>query len=293
MTLLRRIWLTSALLAAVLTHAGSARAAAPVELEAAPAVLSAARALGADVRFFTSARHPLRRLSELTEPQKQIASPHLGLARGLMGLLRAGGARLDPNAAELMTLVGERHLSRVFTGSTRLVLVRASEAALVVKAGGVPVVFRGPGGVVGADEPAKASAATPTAVAPAASAATSTSFGDLVSARLAPSAHSRHADTGKIDTLPARSGQQFLVLTIARDFGRGVGAVSFLYGSGIIIEPAFDQLVIEADGKRLTPRAVNAAGLTVELGYELPATAKKLTLIDGDVRAPLSLTPGA
>jgi hypothetical protein len=160
------------------------------------------------------------------------------------------------------------------------------------------VVWRGPGG----DEVGAGPAAP--AAGPAAGAADTakdtketskeTSFGPVVAARTGATARVRDAggDKVRVETLTARPGHQFLVLTIARDFGRGVGAVSFLYGSGIIVEPAFEQLVLEVGGKGFAPRAVNADGLTLELGYEVPAGAKKVVLVDGEARVELDVAGG-
>jgi hypothetical protein len=279
MTTLRRSFLVLALGLALPASAAEKA----VEIEATPAQLNAVRAMGGDVVFFTSARQPLRRLSDLRQPQREVASPHLGLARGLMGLLRAGGVPLDPSAAELMTLVGVHHLPRIFAGGVRLVMVRAAEAPLV--AGGVPLVFRGPGGeVVGAVD-------ANTKAAPAGD-PRDTSFGPVVSAQRGATARARKTDQIAVETLSARPGQQFLVVTIARDFGRGAGAVSFLYGSGIIVEPAFERLQLEVGGRRLPPRAINANGLTLELGYEIPAGAKGARLVDGEARVDLEATGG-
>src|SRR5215213_10041393 len=79
---------------------------APAVLEVSPAVASAARALGDDVRFYTSAARPLSRLDELAAPEMQVATASIGLARGLTGLLRAGGLNLPRDAYSLAGLTG-------------------------------------------------------------------------------------------------------------------------------------------------------------------------------------------
>jgi hypothetical protein len=92
-----------------------------------------------------------------------------------------------------------------------------------------------------------------------------------------------------VETRTPRPGYQFVTLHITRDFSRGVGTVSFLYGSGVIVQPDYDRLLIDAGGKKLRPAAVFDEGPTLELAYEIPATAQRTFLIDGDARLPLAM----
>ena len=81
---------------------GAASGATPPDgaltLEVSQAELAAARALGPDIRFFTSRARPLRKLDQIREPGQQLGSADVDLARGLVSLLRAGGVKL-PRAA--------------------------------------------------------------------------------------------------------------------------------------------------------------------------------------------------
>jgi hypothetical protein len=264
-----------------------------VVLEVTPAVAAAVRGVGAGVGFYTSRRRPLGSLAALRRPGQEIASPHLQLGRPVLALLRAAGAPIDPGATELMTLLGERQLRGVFAGASpvELLLVREGEgggAEAIEKAGGRRVVFHdvasGKTWGLPTNDPVAPKAATP---APG----VETSFGPLLKAERADKARQRQFDTAevKVQTRTPRARHQFVKLNIARDFSRGLGTVSFLYGSGIIVEPRFDRLQIEADGKRVGPTAVFDAGPNLELAYEVPAAARRVFLIDGDARLPLPL----
>jgi hypothetical protein len=93
----------------------------------------------------------------------------------------------------------------------------------------------------------------------------------------------------RVEERRARTGQTFVVLHIARDFAAGVGKVSFLFGSGIILEPDFAQLqVLDGSNRIFRPTAIYADGPTLELAYEVPAGTKTLRLQDGDRTWPLS-----
>jgi hypothetical protein len=288
--------------------ASGAGGAAPRVIDAAPAVAAAVRGLGADVAFYTNRRRPLASLAALRDPGRQVASPHLQLGRGVLALLRAGGAPIDPGATALMTLLGERQLSTVFaaTSPVELLLVRegmGGGAAAIEKAGGQRVIFRdtASGKMLAAPGTAAAPnsslAATPARAASAASATPSataglqTSFGSLVKVERTDKARQRHFEPNevKVEARTPRAGHQFVKLHITRDFSRGLGTVSFLYGSGIIVESSYDRLKIEADGKRLGPAAVFDEGPTLELAYEVPSGAKRVSLIDGDARLPLPI----
>ena len=48
----------------------------------------------------------------------------------------------------------------------------------------------------------------------------------------------------------ARAGHDLLVVKIDRDFGAGLGTISFLFGSGIIVEPDFAALQVTGVGGR-------------------------------------------
>ena len=258
------------------------------------------RALGEQVGFFTSRKRPLRTLAGLTQPGAQVASAHLDLGRGVLTLLQAAAAPIDPAATALMTLLGPRHLSTVFAARSpvQLLLVRETAglpgARQLEQAGAVRVVFRdsASGQLLGAPIPdGQSASAPPPATVPGG--ATDTSFGRLLRVERASHARQRHFAPAKIDieTRQARPGHGLVRLHIERDFGRGVGTVSFLYGSGVIVEADFARLQIEADGHRLRPMAVFDEGATLELAYEVRGRGKQLFLIDGDARLPLALPP--
>jgi hypothetical protein len=78
------------------------------------------------------------------------------------------------------------------------------------------------------------------------------------------------------------------VVHIARDFGAGLGQVSFLFGSGIILEPDFSPLKVVAGGRRFPPAGSYPEGPTLELVYEIPAAARDLRLEDGAASWPLT-----
>jgi hypothetical protein len=264
-----------------------------VVLEASPAVAAAVRGLGPGVGFYTSSRHPLVSLAALRRPGLEIASPHLQLGRGVLGLLRAAGAPIDPGATALMTLLGERQLAGVFAGASpvELLLLREGDgggAEAIEKAGGRRVLFRetASGKTLGAPGPTNGPAKSEPAPA-----GVQTSFGPLVKAERTDKARQRQFEPTevKVEIRTPHARHQFVKLNIARDFSRGLGTVSFLFGSGIIVEANYDQLQIEADGKRVRPAAVFDAGPNLELAYEVPATAKRVLLIDGDARLPLTL----
>jgi hypothetical protein len=263
-----------------------------VVLEASPAVAAAVRGLGPGVGFYTSSRHPLVSLAAVRRPGLEVASPHLQLGRGVLGLLRAGGAPIDPGATALMTLLGERQLAGVFGGASpvELLLLREGDgggAEAIEKAGGRRVLFRetASGKMLGAPGPTNGPAKPEPPPA-----GLQTSFGPLLKAERTDKARQRQFEPTevKVEIRTPHARHQFVKLNIARDFSRGLGTVSFLYGSGIIVEANYDRLQIEADGKRLRPAAVFDAGPNLELAYEVPATAKRLLLIDGDARLPLT-----
>jgi hypothetical protein len=131
---------------------------------------------------------------------------------------------------------------------------------------------------------ATASAAAPSATAPA------TSFGPLVRSSLAPTARTRIFSPEEIrrPQLKAGPGKSLLVVHIARDFGAGLGQVSFLFGSGIILEPDFSPLKVVAGGRRFAPAGSYPEGPTLELVYEIPAGARDLRLEDGAASWPLT-----
>lgn len=251
------------------------------------------RALG-EVVVFTAAARPVRTIAELTRPETQVVIADLGLARGVMGLLRAGGVKFNGGAFSLARLTSEHHLTEVFRAGgpdgARLLVMRprgaSAQAALLGKGGARPVRFRGPGGAPIATAAADgANAAAPAAIP--------TSFGPLLRSTRADSARTRVFTPEEIrrPTLKAGPGKTLLVVHIARDFGAGLGRVSFLYGSGIILEPDFSPLRLVVGNRRLAPVATHAEGPTLELIYEIPATARDLRLEDGT--ATWKLTPEA
>jgi hypothetical protein len=126
--------------------------------------------------------------------------------------------------------------------------------------------------------------------ATAAGQAPRTSFGPLVAASLADSARMREFQPAKVQVSQrqARPGQRLLVVKVDRDFGAGLGTVSFLFGSGFIVEPDFRPLVVTSAGGRRHPLVgTHADGPALELVYEVPRGARQLTLIEGDARWPL------
>ena len=95
-----------------------------------------------------------------------------------------------------------------------------------------------------------------------------------------------------MDSREARKGHLFLVLRLERDFSTGVGLISFLFGSGIIVKPAFEELRVLDAGRRPYPlAATHAEGRAVELAYEVPAGARGFILSDGDAEVPLTPAP--
>jgi hypothetical protein len=267
--------------------------AGPIVIEADARVVAAARALGPDVLFFTAKARPLTTLA-LGDPAAEMGTGDLDLARPLLTVLRAGGVELRGGAIDLMQLVSEPHFSALFRENKllRLFAVRARadgrERAIAETGGGLRVLLRARGNadlVAGAAEPG-APSPTSAATAPA-----TTSFGAFLRVERGPTARHRAWDavTGaSIETRRAAVGRDFVVVHIARDFAAGEGLVSFLFGSGIVVKPAFERLLVkDATGARHAPAAIFADGRTLELGYELPARAGRLVLEDGDHELPL------
>jgi hypothetical protein len=268
-----------------------------VTIEVDPPVLAAVRGLGADVVFFTSRARPLRSLAELRDPAHETGTGDLALARPLWGLLRAGGVKYSGGAVDLMQLGSDHHFGRQFTADRRLrfFAVRARpdgrERVIEERGGGVRLVLR-PRGQPAPAPPAATAAAAKPATPAAATAGFVTSFGPLVRAALAPTARTRAFDPqdgARTGTAQARRGHTFVVVHIDRDLSAGLGTVSYLFGMGVLVKPAFDRLtVIDGRGRRFPLAATFAEGRTLELAYQLPAGATTgLTLEDGDQRAPL------
>jgi hypothetical protein len=120
-----------------------------------------------------------------------------------------------------------------------------------------------------------------------------TSFGPLARVELTDSARHRLFDARdgvRTETRKPRPGQRFVVLLLERDFTIGAGLVSFLFGSGIIVKPEFEQLVVvDGAGRPQRLAAVYAEGRTVALAYEVAASASAgLRLRDGDAEVPLA-----
>jgi hypothetical protein len=224
---------------------------------AVPVAAAIAAALGPELQGYTSSARPLSRLEEITAPEVQVAITSPGLARGLQAALRAAGVKLDGGAYGVARLIGPNHFAGAFRATSKLRL-------LLLPAGGAPARASGQADI--------------------------TSFGPLVAASLSDSARLRQFQPMNVQVSErrARPGQQLLVLKIDRDFGAGLGTVSFLFGSGFIVEPDFRPLVVSSAGGRRHPRVgTHADGPKLELVYEVPRGARQLTLIEGDARWPL------
>jgi hypothetical protein len=281
--------------AAGLAHAPPA-AAAPaarpdVVLELPAAAAAAVRALGPDVRFYTARARPLASLADITTPETQVATPDVGLARALLAFLGAGGVKLGGGAVGVARLTNDNHLAHLFRGARppRLLVMRArpdGDKRLVEAGGAVPLVLRGPGLTAASAEAAPAPRPGPAVEG-------RTSFGPLRRVTLGKTARTRTFTADPMQVKPklgehqARAGQTLLVLHIERDFGAGLGTISFLFGSGIIVDPDFSPLVVRSSAGRHTVVASYADGPTLELIYALPAGARATELEDGAARIPL------
>jgi hypothetical protein len=281
------------MLALALLVSVAAPPAGTVVLEVDRAVVTAARRLGPDVAFYTRKARPLRALAEIASPGEEMGTGDLGLARPLLPTLRAGGVKLNGGALDLMRLVSPSHFSTLFNEHPRLRLFAVrrrgdgAEAAIVQRGGGAPVLLRA------RDQPELTAGAPASATVPKAAARSTTSFGPLTAAAIAPTARVRRFDPldGPQEELrKARDGRAFVVLTIDRDFGAGEGVVGFLFGMGTILKPEFEKLELrDRAGNRYPLSAIHADGRRLELAYEVPAGAHDLVLVDGDLRQPLAL----
>jgi hypothetical protein len=280
--------------------APAGRAPAAVTVDADAGLVNAARGLGPGVVFFTSRARPLKALDEIRAPAREAGTGDFSLARDLMDVLRAGGVKLNGGVLDLMRLASASHFSALFREhpELRFFAVRArpdgSERAIAEKGGGVRLILRArdradlvAGGEPAGPAPAGGGARTGEAKAPFV-----TSFGPLAHAALGPTARQRtfHPQEGtQVQVRQARKGQAFLVLHIERDFSAGLGTISFLFGSGVMLKPEFESLQVkDGGGKRRPPAAVYDEGRTLELAYEVPAGARGLTLEDGDRQRPLA-----
>jgi hypothetical protein len=275
----------------VLLCASAALEAAPVTIDVGPGVIAAARALGPEVVFFTAKGRPLANLGQLREAVAEVGSGDVARAKEIQALLRAGGVNVGGGAVDLMRLYGPHHFATLFSAHPhlRLFIVQAREdgreQAIVSQGGGVRLLLRGRDQTIGevASKPLRAESAAPFV----------TSFGPLLGAELAATARQRQFDAQdgvRVDTRQARKGNTFVVLHLERDFSAGAGVVSFLFGSGIIVKPEFEQLVLAyPDHRTYTPTAINANGKLVDLAYEVPTVlARGLSLRDGDVQIALA-----
>ena len=254
----------------------------PVVVDAPPGVIAAARSLGPRAAFFTSRAHPLGRLDQIHDAPAQVGTGDATAAKEMQALLHAGGVPVGGGAVDLMRLESVHHFAALFRErpGLRLFVVQARddgrEREIVERGGGVRLQWRSPSGqLVGA---------TDAAGAPARAAGFVTSFGPLVGVERRPAARDRRFDAqegARVDSRTARPGHTMLILHIDRDFSAGVGVVSLLFGSGVVIKAELDQLSI-SDGHRRYPLAASfAEGHVLELGYEVPAEARALVLKDG------------
>jgi hypothetical protein len=263
----------------------------PVVLEVEPGVIAAAKALGPGAAFFTSKERPLTSLSQLREPAAEVGTADVAWAKEVQALLRAGGVKVGGGAVDIMRLFSVHQLPALFRRNPklRLFVVRARddgrEQEIADKGGGVRLVLRARGQSVGVTE-AKA-------IAPAPPGRFVTSFGPLAGAELSASARNRLFDAqegARVETRQARPGHAFVVLHLERDFSAGVGLVSFLFGSGIIVKPEFDHLRLTDAAHHTYPLTLtHADGRAVDLAFEVPTDARGLTLIDGEDQ--VSLVP--
>jgi hypothetical protein len=271
----------------VLLCAATAADAAPRVIDVDPSVIAAARALGPRAAFFTARAHPLASLGELRDSAREVGTAGVAGAKEAQAFLRAAGLKVGGGAVDLMRLLGAHHFRSLFRAhpELRLFIVRTgddgAEAAIVAQGGGLRVQLRAGARTAGLLDSA------PPAPSPFV-----TSFGPLTRVSVGPSARQRDFDPRAGATLQTRQagpGKQYLVLHIDRDFAAGVGIVSFLFGSGIVVKPAFDTLTItDADHHTYPLAATHAEGRTLELGYEIPTDARALTLHDGDDELPLA-----
>jgi hypothetical protein len=270
----------------VLLCAATAADAAPRVIDVDPSVIAAARRLGPRAAFFTGRAHPLAAMSELHDPAREVGTAEVAGAKEAQSFLRAAGLEVGGGAVDLMRLASAHHFRSLFRAhpELRLFIVQArddgAEAAIVAQGGGLRVQLRAGTQTIGALE-SKSAKPAPFV----------TSFGPLTRASAGPTARQRDFDPragATLRTLEAAAGKQFVVLHIDRDFAAGVGVVSFLFGSGIIVKPAFDTLTVsDAAHHRYPLAATHAEGRTLELGYQVPAGARGLTLRDGDDELPL------
>src|SRR5207247_484518 len=132
----------------------------------------------------------------------------------IQALLRASRVKVGGGAVDLMQLVSGHHLSSLFRArpGLRLLVVQARadgrEQAVADTGGGVRVLLRGHGELVGAPH-------SQTSTTPTPSPRFLTSFGLLAGAEWAPTARSRTFDPrdgAHTETRTARPGHAFLVL---------------------------------------------------------------------------------
>jgi hypothetical protein len=286
-----------------------ARAGAPatdgdsVTIEVDTRVVAAARALGPDVVFFTSRAQPLTTLGAIADPATAVGTADVGLARPMIAVLRAGGVDVSSGAFDLMRLTSESHWAALFREDQRLrlfaVRTRAGrERVIAQRGGGRRLILRARGkgttdllAGTGNDTGTGPGTDPPNEGAGPLGAPFITSFGPLLRTERAQAARQRAwdaVDGARVQVRQARPGHTFWVVHVDRDLGAGLGVVSFLFGSGVVVKPAFERLLVrDATGARHAPAAVFAEGRTLELGYELPATARNLVFEDGDRSLPI------
>jgi hypothetical protein len=277
------------LLLCAATGPAAPTAGAPIVLDVEPGVIAAARALGPDIAFFTATAHPIGSLGQLRDPAVEVGTGDVAGAKEVQALLRSAGVKLGGGAVDLMRLYGVHQLPSLFRRhpQLRLFVIRARddgrEQQIAGPGGGVRLLLRSHGQTVGAT----GSKALGPLLSPFV-----TSFGPLVAAELTSTARSRQFDAregARTETRQARPGHGFVVLHLQRDFSVGVGLVSFLFGSGIIVKPEFEHLQLVDGARHPYPlSATHAEGRAVDLAFEVPSDARGLVLVDGDAELPLA-----
>ena len=181
-----------------------------------------------------------------------------------------------------MTLASDNQLASLFARrkGLRLFLLRArpggAERAVAERGGGVPLAFRARGRADrGTRRRRPAPAAAPGAARAADRGPASVRSGGWSGRTSAAPAHlGAHERRRSRRSGPAPGGPSSSC-TIERDFSAGLGKVAYLFGSGIVLDPDFSQLVVLDGGRRHAPAAVYADGPTLELALRGPGRARR------------------